>query len=95
MAFYCELDTLLLAECVMKFKNQFKLDFNLDCTNYISMPQLSFDAMLKTTECRIEKISDPKMLFQIEQNLRGAYINRVHKSFFYISMKSINPCKYS
>ena len=74
---YCMLDVLLLAECVMKFKQKIKEAFDLDITNYISLPQLSFDCMLKDTKCQIELMNDPEMLLMVESNIRGglSYIN--------------------
>jgi len=77
MIIYCMLDVLLLAECVMKFRQKIKDAFDLDMTNYISLPQLSFDCMLKDTKCQIELMNDPEMLLMVESNIRGglSYIN--------------------
>ncbi|MEM6686322.1 MAG: hypothetical protein AAF617_11110, partial [Bacteroidota bacterium] len=77
MVIYCYLDVLLLAECVMQFKRKISEDFQLDMTNYISLPQLAFDCMLKETGCEIELMSDPEMLYMVESNIRGglSYIN--------------------
>ena len=89
MKIYCYLDTLLLAECVMKFRQKIEDDFGLGMTNYISLPQLSFDCMLRQTGCEIELISDPDMLFMVESNIRGglSYINTR-----YINVENTDDC---
>ena len=45
--------------------------YGLDPAHYISAPHLSWDAMLKTTQKRLELISDPAMYRMIDGNMRG------------------------
>ena len=59
---YCKLDTLLLLEVILQFANEALDDFWLDITNYISLPQLSFDGMLKSTDVKLDYIPDPDMI---------------------------------
>ena len=68
---YCKLDVLLLAEVIMKFRANVYDDFQLAIENYISCPQLSFDACLKKTGVKLEQISDETMVSWLEQNIRG------------------------
>ena len=77
---YCATDTALLAEIILQFREDMYTMFGLDCCHYISLPQMAFDVMLKTTKVKIEKISDPDMLMFFEQNIRGgvSFINQRH-----------------
>ena len=52
--------------------------YGLDPCNYFSSPGLSWDAMLKMTEIKLEKISDIDKYLFIEKRLRGgiSYIAR-------------------
>ena len=68
---YCELDTALLAEVVFEFRKTIDNFFGLAVENYISLPQLAFDAMLKHTGIRLEQIHDPSMVPLFEQSIRG------------------------
>ena len=68
---YCNLDTVLLCEVMMAFRKAVKNDFNLDATRYISVPQLAFDAMLRTLDEPIELMSDIDMIIMCEQGIRG------------------------
>ena len=55
---------LLLAESFEKFICISLKCYNLDPCHYLSAPGLSWDAMLKMTKVKVEKISDPdKYLF--------------------------------
>ncbi len=40
---YCRLDTVLLAEIFLKYRKTIWEEYGLDCTNYLSLPQLSLD----------------------------------------------------
>ena len=74
---YCRLDTVLLAEVIMEYRNMVKKEFDLDCTRYISCPQMAFDAMLKSLSSPIKLMSDPDMILMVSNNIRGgvSYIN--------------------
>ena len=75
---YCLSDTALLAEVMLRFRNEVMQDHGLDCCHYISLPQLAFDCMLKMTGVKIGLISDPDMYLFIEANIRGgsSYVNQ-------------------
>jgi DNA polymerase type B, organellar and viral len=77
---YCKLDTLLLAECFLQFRNEVYSEFQLDCCHYISLPQLGFDCMLKSTGVKIEPLIDPDMVLFLEANIRGgtSFISQRH-----------------
>jgi hypothetical protein len=68
---YCQLDTVLLFEVILAFQSIIMNTFGLDCTRYISTPQLAFDCMLKTLEEPIELMSNPDMILMCENNIRG------------------------
>lgn len=74
---YCYLDTLQLAEVMAEFMQETMRDFGLCSTNYISLPQLSFDAMLKTTGVELDYIPDKEMTLLFENAIRGgvSYVN--------------------
>jgi len=77
---YCSIDVGILAEVVMQFRRLVLKNFGLDCTNYISTPQLAFDCMLKSTKVQMELLTDVDMILMVEQNIRGgvSYINQRH-----------------
>ena len=53
----------------------------LDPCHYFSAPGLSWDAMLKMTEVKLETISDPDKYIFFEQGIRGgiSYINKRYR----------------
>jgi hypothetical protein len=59
---YCKLDVLLLAECFLSFCDEVLQELGLDCCQYISLPKLAFDAMLKVTEVIIKPLTDIDMI---------------------------------
>ena len=67
---YFKKDVLLLAE----------LDLELDPCHYFSAPGLSWDAMLKMTGIKLQKISDIDQYLLIEKETRGGifYIAKRH-----------------
>ena len=61
---YLKKDVLLLADVFEKFIETFLKFHGLDPRHYFSCPELSWDAMLKITGVKLEKISDiDKYLF--------------------------------
>lgn len=77
---YCCLDTVLLLEVLWSFRKTILSAFGLDCTRYISIPQLSFDCMLTTLDKPLSLLSDPAMVELCEKNIRGgvSFINERH-----------------
>lgn len=75
--FYCELDTLLLAE-IFEQNRQNVFNFcQLDNSYYLGIPGLAYDAMLKITDISIEKLTDIDQIYFIENGIRGglSYVN--------------------
>lgn len=74
---YCMLDTILLGEVMSVFRSMIHQEFKLDCTKYISTPQLAYDCMLRTLEEDVELMTDADMILMMEQNIRGgvSFIN--------------------
>ena len=68
---YLKKDVLLLADVFEKFIDACLKFYGVDTCHYFSSPELSWDAMLKMTGVRIEKIVDIDMYLFIEKGLRG------------------------
>ena len=68
---YLKKDILLLADLLEKFVDTCLKLYGLDPCHYFSSPGLSWDAMLKMTGMRLEKIVDIDMYLFIEKGLRG------------------------
>ena len=74
---YCLLDVFLLAEVMMSFRKEILKEAGLDCCQYISLPQLSFDMMLKITGVTITRMTDMEQILFVESGIRGgqSFIN--------------------
>ena len=61
-----------------KFISTSLKNYNLDPCHYFSAPGLSWDAMLKMTKVKLEKINDADIHLFIEKGMRGgiSYINK-------------------
>ena len=68
---YLKKDVLLLADVFEKFIDTCLKFYGLDPCHYFSSPGLSWDAMLKMTGVKLEKISDIDKYLLIEKGLRG------------------------
>ena len=68
---YLKKDVLLLADVFEKFISTSLKNYNLDPCHYFSAPGLSWDAMLKMTKVKLEKISDADIHLFIEKGMRG------------------------
>ena len=68
---YLKKDVLLMADVFEKFINTCLKLFGLDPCDYFSSPGLVWDAMLKMTGVKLEKISDIGKYLFIEKGLRG------------------------
>ena len=68
---YSKKDVLLLADVYKKFIDTCLKYYGLDPCHYFSSPGLSWDAMLKMTDIKVEKISDFNKYLFIEKGLRG------------------------
>ena len=77
---YFKKDILLLTDVFEKFIDMCLKFYRLDICYYFSSPGLSWDAMLKKTSIKLEKISDIDKYLFIEKGLRGvvSYIAKRH-----------------
>lgn len=77
---YCKIDTILLAEVYIAFRNKMFSFTNLEPSFYISLPAFSFDSMLKMTKNEIELPTDIDIIQFLEQAKRGgvSFINTRH-----------------
>lgn len=83
---YLKADVLLLADVFEAFRSVCMQNYALDPAHYVSAPHLSWDAMLKSTECKLDLLSDPEMYRMLEAGLRGG-VAMVSKRF----SKANNP----
>lgn len=77
---YCKIDTILLAEIFIAFRNKMFAFTNLDPCWYISLPSFGFDTMLRLTKNEIELPTDINIVQFLEQAKRGgvSFINTRH-----------------
>ena len=76
-------DVLLLADVFEKLRNNSLKNYGLCSSHYLSVPGLTWDAMLKFTKTELELIPDPDMYIFFEKSTRGgiSYIsNRYSKA---------------
>ena len=67
---YLKTDVLLLADLFEEFRGLVLRNYGLDHAPYVSSPQLSWDAMLRRTNCTADLISDPEMVWIVEAGIR-------------------------
>ena len=94
---YLKKDVLLLADVFEKFIDRCLKFYGLDHCHYFSSPGLSWNAMLKLTGMRLEKIVDIGMSLFIEKGLRGeiSYIAKRYAKANNRYMKDYDPAKPS
>ena len=68
---YLKKDVLLLSDAFERFIGTCLKYYGLDLCHYFSSPGLSWDAMLKMTSIKLEKISDIDIYLFIEKGTRG------------------------
>ena len=68
---YLKSDVLLLADVFESFRNMAISTYKLDPAHYFTAPGLSWDAMLKLTNVKLQLIDDPDMYLMIESGVRG------------------------
>ena len=79
----------LLADVFEKFVDTCLKYYGLDPCHYFISPGLSWDAMLKMTDLKLEKISDIDKYLFIEKGLRGG-ISYITKRYAKVNKKYIN-----
>ena len=94
---YLKKDVLLLADVFEKFIDTCLKFYGLDLCHYFSSPGLSWDAMLKMTGVKLEKVSDIDMYLFIEKRLRGgiSYITKTYSETNNKYIKDYDPTKPS
>ena len=94
---YLKKDVLLLADVFEKFIDTCLKFYGLDPCHYFSSPGLSWDAMLKMTGVKLEKIFDIDMYLLIEKGLRGgiSYIAKRYSKANNKYIKNNDPKKPS
>ena len=94
---FLKCDVLLLADVFEKFRNNSFKNYGLYPSNYLRAPGLSWDAMLKMTEFKLELISDPDMYIFFEKGTRGgiSYISNRYSKAKNKYLKSYDPVLYS
>ena len=85
---YLKKDVFLSSDVFEKFIDTCLKYYGLDPCHYFSSPGLSWDAMLKMTSVKLEKISDIDKYLFIEKGLRGG-ISYMLKQIINISMTMI------
>ena len=94
---------LLLADVFENFILTCLKYYDLDSCHYFSAPRLSWDAILKMTEVKLEKRSDPDKFMCFEQGIRGeiSYINKRYSEAYenvnipYLDMNNSYGCAMS
>ena len=77
---YVRSDVYLLAEVVHDFRNLVWRNFQLDMCQYLSLPHLAKDIMLKHTGAEIDLLDDQAMSDLLQKNIRGglSYVGTRH-----------------
>ncbi|XP_023212216.1 uncharacterized protein LOC111615072 [Centruroides sculpturatus] len=68
---YVKTDVLILADIFENFRNVCMKTYKLDPAWYFPAPGLSWDAMLKKTEVKLDLIADYDMILMLEKRIRG------------------------
>ena len=60
-----------MADVVEEFRDVCMRNYRLDPAQYVSSPQLSWDAMLLNTNCTLDLISYPELFSMVDAGIRG------------------------
>ena len=86
---YLKKDVLFSADDFLKFLDTCLKFYDLDLSHYFSSPGLSWDAMVKMTGVKLEKISDIDKYLFIEKGFRGG-ISYIAKRYAKANNKYMN-----
>lgn len=78
--FYLRTDVLILSDVFENFRKLCIANYELDPAHYITLPSLTFDAMLKHTAINLELFSDYDKYMFIEQGIRGGITTCVKRN---------------
>ena len=93
-------DVLLLTDVFEEFRNVCLKNYSLDPAWYYTSPGLSWDALLKYSEVKLELLTDPDILLLFEKEIRGGVsmiLNRYGKAnnkFMGDNFDPSRPSKY-
>ena len=76
---YLKTDTLVLADVFETFRSTCLQQYRLDACHYFSSPGLSWDAMLKMTNVKLELMTDRSMHDIIDKGIKGGMCCISHK----------------
>ena len=68
---YLQTDVLLLADVFETLRRTAQIHYKLDPANYFSLPGMTFDALLKKSNVKLELLTDINMHLFVEMGLRG------------------------
>ena len=77
---YVACDTVLLAEVVQTFRRKIFDEFKLDASQFLSLPGLAKEIMLKISDCELDMIDQSSMCYFFKSGIRGgvSYVNNRH-----------------
>ena len=76
---YVQSNTLLLADVFESFRNKCIEIYELDPTQFLSAPGLSWQAALKKTGVILKLLTDIDMLLMVEKGMRGGMYHAIHR----------------
>lgn len=76
---YLLIDVLILSDVFENFRDLSMSNYELDCAYYITLPSLTFDAMLKFTKVELELFKDYDKYLFIERGIRGGITSCIKK----------------
>ena len=77
---YCRADTYQLAEAVCELREGLLEEFGIDMCHFLSLPMMTKDIMLKSTNVKMGLLTDVEMVNLVKSNIRGglSYVNMRH-----------------
>ena len=76
---YVQADTAQLSDVFENFRSLCLKEYQLDPAYFVSTPSLALEAMLKTTNAKIELFTDIDMVFMTEKSIRGGLTQAIEK----------------
>nr|XP_018913796.1 PREDICTED: uncharacterized protein LOC109041820 [Bemisia tabaci] len=76
---YLLLDTLLLTDCFLAFRNKLFSEYKIDPCHYLTLPHYAWDSMLFSTKVKIELLTEIDMVHFFLKGCRGGITNSVKK----------------